>query len=149
MLIRRYCCKNIFKSCGKKVNVERRANFGNGFELEIGDYSGLGINCQVPNNIKIGNNVMMGPNCHILSQNHNISNVEKPMRGTGYVKKDTIIEDDVWIGLNVIFTPGRTLKRGSVVAAGCILSKDFPAYSIIGGNPSKLIRSRIENSVEI
>ena len=143
MLFRRYCCKNIFKKCGKNINIERKANFGKGFEIEIGDYSGLGINCFVPDNIKIGKYVMMGPNCHILGQNHDISEVKKPMCISGYVKKNTIIEDDVWIGLNVIFTPGRIVRKGSVIAAGCILSKDFPEYSIIGGNPSKLIRSRL------
>jgi maltose O-acetyltransferase len=57
-------------------------------------------------------------------------------------KRITIIEDDVWIGQNVIFTPGRIVKEGSIIAAGCVLSNDFPEYSIIGGNPSKLIRSR-------
>jgi maltose O-acetyltransferase len=142
MYIRRYCCKHIFKYCGKDVNIERMANFGKGFQLEIGDYSGLGINCFVPDNIKIGKFVMMGPNCHVLAQNHDISDISKPMCFAGYVKKDTIIEDDVWIGLDVIFTPGRTVRKGSVIAAGCVLSKDFPEYSIIGGNPSKIIRCR-------
>ena len=54
----------------------------------------------------------------------------------------TVIEDDVWIGRNVIMTPGRLIKKGSIIAAGCVLSKDFPEYSIVGGNPSKLIRIR-------
>lgn len=143
MKFRRYCCHRIFYKCGKEVNIEHGAYFGNGFELEIGDYSGLGINCRVPSNLKLGKDVMMGPNCHILDQNHDISNLNLPMRFGGFVKKQTIIEDDVWIGLNVIFTPGRIVKKGSVIAAGCVLSKDFPEYSIIGGNPSKVIRNRL------
>lgn len=143
MKFRRFCCSQIFLKCGLNVNIEKGAHFENGFELEIGDYSGLGINCRVPGNIKIGRDVMMGPNCHILSQNHDISNLDTPMRCGGFIKKQTIIEDDVWIGLNVIFTPGRIVKKGSVIAAGCVLSKDFPEYSIIGGNPSRLIRSRL------
>ena len=40
-------------------------------------------------------------------------------------------------------TPGRVVKRGSVIAAGCVLCKDFPEYSVIGGNPSKFIKSRL------
>ena len=55
----------------------------------------------------------------------------------------TIIEDDVWIGRGVMMTPGRVVKRGSVIAAGCVLCKDFPEYSVIGGNPSKFIKSRL------
>ncbi|MEI3484089.1 MAG: hypothetical protein V8R12_04035 [Bacteroides faecis] len=57
----------------------------------------------------------------------------------------TVVEDDVWIGRDVLITPGRIIKRGSIVAAGCVLCKNFPEYSVIGGNPSKLIRSRIIN----
>ena len=61
----------------------------------------------------------------------------------------TVVEDDVWIGRDVLITPGRTIKRGSIVAAGCVLCKNFPEYSVIGGNPSKLIRSRIINQKPI
>ena len=53
------------------------------------------------------------------------------------------IEDDVWIGQRVIILPGRTIAKGSVVGAGSVVTKDFPPYSIIGGNPARLIRSRL------
>ncbi|MDL2323282.1 acyltransferase, partial [Bacteroidales bacterium OttesenSCG-928-A17] len=138
------CCKHIFLFCGKNVNIERKAYFGSGLGLEIGDRSGIGVNAVVPNNIKIGMNVMMGPNCYILSKNHEFSRIDIPMIEQSYSKsKQTIIEDDVWIGRQVLFTPGRTVKKGSIIAAGTILSKDFEEYSIIGGNPSRLIRKRI------
>lgn len=143
--IRYFVCKNIFKECGKNVNIEKGADFGSGFELSIGDNSGIGANCTVPYNIKIGNDVMMGPNCYFLSQNHNFSDLNTPMRLQGYIADTppTIIEDDVWIGYGVIATPGRTIKKGSIIAAGCVLSKDFPECSVVGGNPSKLLKSRI------
>lgn len=144
--IRGMLCKRIFKHCGANVNIERGACFGSGRLVELGDNSGLGINCIVPSNIKIGNDVMMGPNCYILAQNHCISDTTIPMNRQGFVTKGrTIIEDDVWIGRNVTFTPGRHVAKGSVIGACCLLSKDFPEYSIIGGNPSKLIKSRLEN----
>lgn len=145
MKCRGFLCKRIFKYCGENVNVERGACFGSGRLVELGDNSGLGINCQVPSDIKIGKNVMMGPNCFILSQNHKIEDLSVPMNRQGFVKKGpTIIEDDVWIGRDVTFTPGRHVKMGSVIGACCLLCKDFPEYSIIGGNPSKLIRSRLD-----
>lgn len=118
--------------------------FGIGVNVSIGDNSGIGINCLVPSDIYIGKNVMMGPNCYILSANHAFDRCDIPMIEQGHAtKKKTVIEDDVWIGRQVIFTPGRTVKQGSIIAAGCVLAKDFPAYSIIGGNPSRLIKSRI------
>ena len=138
------CCKYIFKKCGKNVNIEKGATFGYGFGIEIGDNSGIGINAVIPDNTIIGKDVMMGPNCFILSINHETSRTDIPMRLQGNTfPKQTIIEDDVWIGRNVTMTPGRYISKGSIVAACCMLTKDFPEYSIIGGNPSKLIRSRI------
>lgn len=142
---RRFLCKRIFLKCGKNVNIEKGANFGNGRLIEIDDYSGIGINARVPNNIKIGKYVMMGPNCFILDSNHAFHDLHTPMMFQGYTeKKQTVIEDDVWIGCNVTMTAGRFIKKGSIVAAGTVLTKDFPEYTIIGGNPGKIIRSRNE-----
>lgn len=141
--IRYQLVKRIFKVCGKNVNVERRASFGSGREIEIGDNSGIGINACIPANTKIGKNVMMGPNCYILGANHSFARTDIPMMQQGNtIRKQTIIGDDVWIGRNVTMTPGRIVKEGTIIGACCVLTKDFPEYSIIGGNPSKLIRSR-------
>lgn len=141
--IRYQLVKRIFKSCGNNVNVERKASFGSGREIEIGDNSGIGINACIPANTKIGKNVMMGPNCYILGANHSFARTDIPMIQQGFTeKKQTIIEDDIWIGRDVTFTPGRIVKTGSIVGARTLLCKDFPEYSVIGGNPSKLIRSR-------
>lgn len=61
------------------------------------------------------------------------------LRARALQKKLTIIEDDVWIGRNVTMTPERTIKTGSIIGTGCVLTKDFPPYSIVGGNPGRLI----------
>lgn len=143
--IRYVCVKKIFKKCGKNVNINRLAFFGSGVNIEIGDNSGLGVNCLVPSNVNIGANVMIAPNCIILNTKHNFDRVDIPMIDQGTSEaKPTVIEDDVWIGQNVILTPGRHVKKGTIIASGCVLSKDFPEYSIVGGNPSHLIRSRIK-----
>lgn len=141
--LRRWCCKHIFRHCGENVNVERGANFGTGVGISLGDNSGLGIRCDIPSNLTVGNNVMMGPDCTILDRNHGFDRTDIPMIRQGATeRRPTIIEDDVWIGCQVLVMPGRTIKTGSIVAGGCVLSKDFPEYSIVGGNPSKLIRVR-------
>jgi maltose O-acetyltransferase len=142
--IRYAICKHIFKYCGCGANIERMACFGSGLDIELGCDSDLGINCNVPSNTIIGEHVMMAPNCYILACNHDFSRTDIPMNKQGYLpKQQTIIEDDCWIGRNVLMTPGRTIKRGTIIAAGCVLSKNFPEYSIVGGNPSRLIKSRI------
>ena len=55
-----------------------------------------------------------------------------------------VIEDDVWIGGHVIINAGRRIRKGTIIAAGSVVTKDFPEYSIIGGNPVKLIKIRKE-----
>lgn len=141
--LRYLCCRRIFKYCGKNVNIERKANFGSGLNIEIGDNSGIGINASIPSDTIIGKNVMMGPNCYILAINHLFDKIETPMIKQGFsTPKTTYIGDDVWIGRDVLMTPGRVIKQGSIIAGGCVLCKDFPEYSIVGGNPSVLIKTR-------
>lgn len=140
-------CRGIFKKCGEKVNIGPNAHFGKGFLIEIGDYSGIGKNCKVPDNIIIGNYVMMGPNVTIYDSKHNFSNIEIPMLQQGASReKPTLIEDDVWIGSHAIILPGRVIRKGTIIGAGSVVTKDFPPFSIIGGNPAKLIGSRINKS---
>lgn len=141
--IRYALCKNIFEYCGENVNIERKANFGKGEHIRIGDNSGLGVRCVIPDGSVIGNDVMMGPDCFVYSRNHAFDRVDIPMREQGFTAtKSLVIDDDVWIGGGVTIMVGRHISKGSIVAARCVLTKDFPEYSVIGGNPSKLIRIR-------
>lgn len=146
--LRIFCAKLIFKKCGKISAINRRAYFGNGSEIEMGDYSSIGANSILPNNIKIGKYVMMAPEVHIISDNHNFDNIDIPMCMQGSNKNHPfpIIEDDCWIGVRAILTVGRHVRRGSIVAAGAVLTKDFPDFSVVGGNPAKLIKSRKTNN---
>ena len=144
--IRYMLCKHIFKKCGKNVNVERRANFGAGTEIEIGDNSGLGVNCMIPNGTVIGNDVMMGENCFIIRHNHIHSHTDTPMNKQGFEPvKTVIIEDDVWIGRNVTIMPGLRIKKGTIIGTCCVLTKNFDEYSIVGGVPGKFLKSRVND----
>lgn len=145
--IRYLCCKHIFKKIGRNVNIEKGAWFGRGYEIEIGDNSGIGYNAHILYNTKIGNDVMMGRNFHILESVHNHSKTDIPMRlqGRNTERSQVVICDDVWIGNDVLVLGSRKIESGSIVAARTVLVKSFPKYSMIGGNPSILIKSRISN----
>ena len=143
---RRFLAKKIFKKAGNRINIEKGAFFGSGSEIEIGDYSGIGINAQISGPVKIGKYVMMGPEVMIFTSNHNFSKKNNPMIMQGDSKAETVvIEDDVWIGARVIILPGVTIHTGSIIAAGSIVTKDVKAYSIVGGNPAELIKMRFDN----
>ena len=141
--LRYLCCKRIFKYCGKNVNIERMPFFGSGKNLVIGDNSGLGINCQMASDTIIGENVMMGKNCCILHRNHRYDRVDIPMCEQGfYESKRTIIGNDIWIGHDVMFTPGHKVGNGAIIGARCLVTKDVPSFAIVGGVPMKILKYR-------
>lgn len=141
--IRYTLCKNIFKQCGKNVNVEKGAYIANGRNISVGDNSGLGVNCKIQQNVMIGNDVMMGEDVIILTNSHKFDDCNVPMRLQGFKEiKGVVIEDDVWIGVRVIILPGVRIGKGSIIGAGSVVTKDVKNYSIVGGVPAKLIRYR-------
>jgi maltose O-acetyltransferase len=141
-ILRYLACKRLFDHCGKNVNVERGADFGTGKGISIGNNSGLGLNCHVRGPLIIGDNVMMAPEVAILTSNHNFSNTEVPMNKQGHLTDKVEIGNDVWIGYRVLILPGVMIENGAIVAAGAVVTKDVPAYAIVGGNPAKVIRFR-------
>lgn len=140
--VRRFFAKRCFSHMGKNVNIENKAFFGSGRDIEIGDNSSIGINARVSGPLSIGNEVMMAPNVSIYTQNHESENIYRPMRFQTAPKKKVTIGDDVWIGANAIILPGVTIGKGSIIAAGSVVTKDVAPFSVVGGNPAKLIKER-------
>lgn len=148
--IRIVCCRHIFKECGKKVsNINKNIYFGNGGNVCIGDYSSIGKNAILTNNIVIGKYVMMGPDVRCLRWDHHFERTDTPMCFQGSIKEDElktlptiVIGDDVWIGLNVIINKKCHIGNGAILAAGANITKDVPDYAIVGGNPARIIRMR-------
>lgn len=143
--LRGWCAKLIMKSCGRNVNIEKGALFSQ--DVSIGDNSSIGMDSWLLNPaITIGNDVMMGPYCIMLTTNHETSNTEIPMWHQGFTAPNPIvIEDDVWIGARVTILGGVTIGHGSIIGAGSVVTKSCEPYSIIAGNPAKLIKKRIDN----
>lgn len=145
--IRYTCCKHIFKKIGTGVNVERMASFGNGYDVEIGDRSSIGLHCNVPNDIKIGDDVMMGPYCYILENvTHCHNRIDIPMifQGSKKVETRTIIGNDVWMGRQCIMISGKTIGDHCVIGAGSVICKNIPDWKVAGGSPIRIIRDRRE-----
>jgi maltose O-acetyltransferase len=141
--LRVFFAKRILKNVGINVNIEKGAVI-NG-QASIGDYSGVGVNCELNGPVNIGNYVMMGPEVVIYTQNHATLSINLPIQLQGYDEVRPVnIGNDVWIGRRVIILPGVNIGEGSIIGAGAVVSKDIPAYSIVVGNPAKIVRNRRE-----
>jgi maltose O-acetyltransferase len=143
--IRFHLCKNIFDFCGENVNIEKGAYFGDGRGICIGDNSGIGTNSIIHQNTKIGKDVLMGEDVLIITKSHDFDKCNIPMRLQGFKPLNGVtIEDDVWIGSRVVILPGVKIGKGSIIGAGSVVTKNVQEYSIMGGVPAKLIRSRLK-----
>lgn len=142
--MRGFCGRRLFKHTGKNITIEPKAYFGSGKNISIGDNSGIGPNCRVPNNISIGSHVMMAPDVVILSNNHKFDDTSRPMMAQGTLSKTSlVISDDVWIGTRVIVTPNVSeIGKGVIIGAGSVVTKNIPDFAVVAGNPAKIIKFR-------
>lgn len=142
--------KKAMKECGSNVKIKPCTSVYFGLEnLSIGNNVSIPryahIFCtEAP--LNIGNNIVFGPSPTIVTGNHRIDVVGKFIVDSHDKlpenDKEVNIEDDVWVGANVTILMGVTIGRGSVIAAGAVVNKSCPPYSIIGGIPAKVIKSR-------
>jgi len=93
-------------------------------------------------NVKIGRFVSIATKSSIVSSNHNFELTDIYIKEQGLTSKEIIIEDDVWIGSNVVILSGVKIGKGSIVGAGSVVNKDVGEYTIVGGIPAKLLRLR-------
>ena len=142
--------KSQMKSCGNNVSFHPSTSVYFGLEN-----LSLGNNVSIPRfahifctdaPLTIGNNVIFGPAPTSVTGDHRIDVIGKPiffsLEKLPENDAPVIIEDDVWIGAHVTILKGVTIGRGSVVAAGGIVNKSTPPYSISGGVPARVIKFR-------
>ena len=117
-----------------------------GEELVVGDNVGIAANAFIAmrGKVEIGSNTIFGPNVSIHAENHNFSDIEKPIKLQGATRKGVKIGEDCWIGSKAVILDGVTIGSHSIIAAGAVVTKDVPDYAIVGGVPAKVIKMRKE-----
>jgi maltose O-acetyltransferase len=144
-VIRQACAKMILADCGQWVNIEKGVHFGD--TLKIGNGSGIGAYSMIPGDVTIGENVMMGQECLMFTQNHAFSDPSVPMCQQGMqTSRPITIGNDVWIGARVIILPGVSVGEGAIIGAGAVVTKNIPPYEIWGGNPAHFLKARKNHS---
>lgn len=115
-------------------------------DIIIGKYCYLNAGCVLysGNGITMGDYVLIAPGAKIVPSNHGFASREEPMRCQGFAesKGGVVIEDDVWVGTNAVLLDGTIVGKGSIIAAGAVVSAKVPPYEIWGGIPAKRIRQR-------
>jgi maltose O-acetyltransferase len=97
--------------------------------------------------ITIGNNIAIAKSCTILTSNHIYEGDLLPW-SEEMLFKPVVIEDNVWIGANVMIMPGVTIKEGAIIGAGSVVTKDVPKCALAAGNPARVIKYRDQEKYE-
>lgn len=125
------------------IIVNGAANVFLGNNIYIGPYA---IIYSATNTVTIKDNVIIGPRVSIMTANHVIDRVGINIIDNKDIaplnSADIVINEDVWIGTNVVILKGVNIGRGAVVAAGAVVNKDVKPYEIVGGVPAKKIGDR-------
>ena len=163
-------CDNVIEVCRRTVErpLKRRirsfflpflkwrfriAELGEGFQwgspftasgARIGRYAYIGSGGSLDGAVTVGDLVMISTDFKLIGHDHDFENPLIPTRLNfpSHGRPATVIEADVWIGHGVTMLEGVTIGRGSIIAAGAVVTKSIPPYSIVGGVPARVIRER-------
>jgi acetyltransferase-like isoleucine patch superfamily enzyme len=90
--------------------------------------------------VTIGDRVYTSPMTQLIAVNHVFDDASRPFIEQGITAQGIVVEDDAWLGSAAIITDGVHIGRGAVVAAGAVVTKDVPPYTVVGGVPARIIR---------
>ncbi len=126
---------------GRNSTIEDFATVNNGVgDVVIGDRTRIGLGCVLIGPVKVGNDIMFAQNIVVSGLNHGYKDINVPPSLQEVETKQITIEDDVWIGANAVITAGVTIGKHCVIAAGSVVTKTVPPYSVAGGNPARILR---------
>jgi len=126
---------------GNYSTIEDFCTVNNGVgAVIIGNETLIGMGNVIISPVTIGNNVIFAQNIVVSGLNHQYENVSLPIEKQPVTTALITVEDECWIGANAVLTAGVTIGKHSVVAAGAVVTKNIPPYSVAVGNPARIIK---------
>lgn len=126
---------------GAGSTIEDFSTINNGVgDVLIGSNSLIGMGNVIIGPVTIGNNVIFAQNIVASGLNHEYRDVNQPIHAQKILVAPIVVEDDCWIAANSVITSGVTIGKHSVIAAGAVVTKDIPPYSVAVGNPARVIK---------
>ena len=106
-------------------------------------FVGFGCDFNVRRRLEIGSDCLIASGCKFIDHDHGTARGEVPMRAqTAGAEAEIVLEEDVWLGVNVVVLKGVRIRRGAIVAASAVVTSDVPAYEIWGGIPARKLSER-------
>lgn len=126
---------------GARSTIEDYTVVNNGVgPVTIGHDVRVGIGSVVIGPVQIGNQVIIAQHVVMSGLNHSYESIDLPISLQPVSTRPIVIEDECWIGANVVITAGVRIGKHSVVGGGSVVTKDVPPYSVVVGNPARIIR---------
>ncbi|WP_254761517.1 acyltransferase [Natrinema marinum] len=129
------------ESTGKDLRVNGKSYVN--ANTELGDNVNFnGMKIRGDGKVTIGDNFHSGPDCRILTRNHNYDNGTKIPYDSTYIRKEVSVGDNVWMGVDSMILPGVNIEEGAIIQAGSTVVSDVPKGAIVGGHPAELFSYR-------
>jgi acetyltransferase-like isoleucine patch superfamily enzyme len=115
-------------------------------EVRIGAKTVMGEECTISayQHVSIGEQCIVADRVMLIDFDHNVAEVERPIRHQGIYKRDVRVGNNVWIGYGAQILRGVTVGDNSIIGASAVVNKDVPANAVVGGVPAEIIRMREE-----
>lgn len=128
-------------SIGDNTLIEAFTVVNNGMgDVHIGKNTLIGLSNSLTGPLQVGDDVMFAQNVALSGLNHGYSDINIPIRQQECKTSAVVVGNNVWIGANAVVTLGVHIGENSIVAAGSVVTKNVPAYTIVAGNPARILK---------
>lgn len=126
-----------------RLSAHVDVRFPQNVRIGEGSYVNGGMLCASEHaKIIIGKDCLISYGVHMRTDMHRFASLEIPIKDQGCTERDIIIGDGVWVGYGAQVMAGVSVGDGAVIGAGAVVTKDVPAFAVMGGVPAKVIRMR-------